>query len=268
MPLTKRYLLCFSLKKGEKEMKRDVKVLKINDKTDTKLSESELEDLILKIFDNIKMPIRKSMLIKIIDIFELKNTKKQFDFAVTGLLEEHNLIQKKHFLYTQELADQGRSCPTQTEENIIKYLASNSLKETIKQVFHFNSLSNRKISANDYFKYIRLECPFASNDALSYLEYLDRKVYNLKDSLYREMNDYPYTDGFLTKFLSDRDTRLLIRDIKEHKKSIIIKVVLLPGKGNYRLAHEKLKLLEENLPNYFKDDKKVIIKSVPLAMAL
>ncbi len=249
-------------------MKKEVKVLKENEMQKMKLDVEELENLFIEIFNHIQMPIRKSQLVKFpAKVFELKNSKRQIDFALNGLIDEDKLIETKHFICTPELANQGRLHATPTEESVIKYLLSGNLKETIKAEVHFNPLSPKKICPKDCFKYIKLECPFtSSNPALAYMDYFDRKVFHLNNCLYTEMNDFPYTDGFLTRFFGDRDSRLIIKSVREFKTKIIIQVVLLPGRGNYRLAHEKLEELEEHLPTYF--DKRIIVKSVPLGMAV
>lgn len=249
-------------------MKKEVKVLKENEIQNIKLDIDQLENLILEIFENIKMPIRKSQLLKFpINVFELKNTKKQIDFALTGLLDSGRLIQTKHFICTPELADLGRTKATPTEQAIVAFLLSGNLIESMKQEIHFNPLSNRRISPKDYFKVLKLEFPalISSEPAKAYLEYFDRKIFNVNNCLYTELNDYPYANGFITKFFDDRDCRLFIKSITEYKSKIIIQVVLLNGK-NYKLAHEKLDILEQNLQEYF--SKKIIIKSTPLAMIL
>ncbi len=252
-------------------MKREVKILQPNEIQNIKLDIEGLESLLLEICENIHMPIRKSQLLKFpTDIFEYKNTKKQIDFALTGLIDQHKLFEtNKHFICTPELADCGKTCPTPTEECIAKFLMSSNLKESMKTDIYFNPLSNRNITPKDYFKILKMEYPalISSNPAKAYMEFLDRKIFNLDNCLYTELNDYPYTDGFLTTFFAGRDSRLIIQNIHENRKSVTIKVILLPSKKNYKKAHENLGLLEAELPKYIKKEK-VIIKSIPLAMVI
>lgn len=268
MPLIRKVSALFFNGKEKKQMKREVKVLKENEIQNIKLDIDQLEKLLLEICQNIQMPIRKSQLIKFpAEIFEYKNTKKQIDFALTGLIDQHMLIETKHFICTPELADLNRTSATPTEQAIVSFLLSGNLKESMKTDIHFNPLSNRKISPKDYFKILKMDYPalISSSPAQAYLEFLNRKIFNLNDCLYKELNEYPYTDGFITKFFANRDCRLFIKSITEYKNKIIIQVVLLNGK-NYKLAHENFDILKQNLPAYFK--KKIIFKSTPLAMIL
>jgi len=251
--------------------------MKKNINTANKTLELEgLENLILRICNEIHMPIRKNQLIRFIkNVFGYRNTIKQIQFALIGLIEQKKLIQHTYFICMPELAAEGITTPTATEEWIFRFLMSEALKEEIRYDVFFDVNSKENITPSIYFKYISMKYPslISKDKALAFMEQIKglfpETPYLLKNNFYTEMNDYPYADGLISRIFSDRDSRIIVKNIRATKRYVIIKYLLVPSrKGNYSKAHHNSTELYDGFKFYLDDTIFAAFKDTPVVMVI
>lgn len=226
-----------------------------------------LKHYILTTCNALHMPVRKTLLIKILtDLFEC-NTYRTIEFAIITLMEEKQLIEHKYYIYTEEYSNTHSSLvPTAGQENKVKYLLT--LKEQTKHDLFFDVYAPDRLTPTIFFKYVNMTFPslLSDNPALKFMEVLDDTFFlSLTNDFYAEFNDYP-TNRFLTTFFDNPDCRIIIRSIESHKKYINFNLVLLSGRRrSYKDAYAQLEDLKEQLPTYFKN-KNVHFKTTLLSM--
>ena len=189
-----------------------------------KLELNELQNLIITILEKLHMPVRKTMLFRFTnDIFEYDNTPKEVDFSLVSLIEGSLIKEEKYYIASLTYAETHRHIvPSATEEGIVKYITSLSLKETIKHDLYFDVYAKEHISPSLYFKFLDMEypCLVGKDRTLHGLEYItDLMEYGLKNQIYEEINDFP-TDYYLTTLFSDEDSRLIIKNINVHHQYV------------------------------------------------
>lgn len=243
----------------------------IDKQKERKLELSELQNLITDFLERLYMPLRKSMLYRFIDeTFEYDNTEKEVNFALVSLIEEGQIKEEKYYIASLSYAKAHRHIvPSATEEGIIRYISSKTLKETIKHDLFFNVYAKEHITPDLFFKYLDMEYPalIGEGRALHGLEFISGLMeYGLQNQLYVELNDYP-TSFYLTSLFTDEDSRLIIKDIKVNRLYVNVDVILVPGKkGSYKLAKENYEKLCTYFPTYFSQNKRVCIHYKLLTM--
>lgn len=244
----------------------------IQEELNRKLELDKLQSLILTILEKLHMPVRKTMLFRFTnDIFEYDNTPKEVDFSLVSLIEGGLIKEEKYYIASLTYAETHRHIvPSATEEGIVKYITSLSLKETIKHDLYFDVYAKEHISPSLYFKFLDMEypCLVGKDRTLHGLEYItDLMEYGLKNQIYEEINDFP-TDYYLTTLFSDEDSRLIIKNINVHHQYVNVDVILLPGKRrSYKKAHDNYMKLCTYLPEYF-ENRKICIKCKLLTMII
>lgn len=238
---------------------------KNNDRT---LELADLQKMLLDICANLNRPIRKTQLIKMItEVFEC-NTKKQVEFAILDLIEQDKLHYTKHFICTPEFAATWDGTVTAADEGIIKFLLS--LKEEIKNDIYFSPYAPEPLTPATFFKYVHFKYPALlqrEDTALAYMEQIDTLFPDVaSNNFYMEFNDYP-TNRWFTSFFNDKDCRIVIKNIDQHKNHLNIHLLLLPStRRSYKLAHEQFEEFEKNIKSYFNNNIHLHIKTTLLTM--
>ena len=229
---------------------------------------ADLQKMLLDICANLNRPIRKTQLIKlVIEIFEC-NTQKQVDFAILDLIEQDKLHYTKHFICTPEFATTWDGTVTAADEGIIKFLLS--LKEEIKIDVYFSPYAPEPLMPTIFFKYVLLKYPALlqrEDTALAYMEQIDTLFPDIaSNNFYMEFNDYP-TNRWFTSFFNDKDCRIVIKKIDQHKNHLNIHLLLLPStRRSYKLAHEQYEEFDQNIKSYFNNNIHLHIKTTLLTM--
>lgn len=228
----------------------------------------DLQKMLLDICTNLNRPIRKTQLIKMVtEVFEC-NSKKQVEFAILDLIEQNKLHYTKHFICTLEFATTWDGTVTAADEGIIKFLLS--LKEEIKIDIFFSPYADEPLTPATFFKYVELKYPALlkrEDTALAYMQQIDNSFSDIaNNNFYIEFNDYP-TNRWFTSFFNDKDCRILIKNIDQHKKHLNIHLLLLPStRRSYKLAHEQFEEFEKNIKTYFDTNTNLHIKTTLLTM--
>lgn len=228
----------------------------------------DLQKMLLNICTNLNRPIRKTQLIKMItELFEC-NTTKQVDFAILDLIEQDKLHYAKHFICTPEFAATWDGTVTAADEGIVKFLLS--LKEEIKFDVYFSPYAPEPLIPTIFFKYVYLKYPALlqkEDTALTYMEQIDTLFPDVaNNNFYMEFNDYP-TNRWFTSFFNDKDCRIVIKNIDQHKNHLNIHLLLLPStRRSYKLAHEQYEEFKDNVELYFNNNIHLHIKTTLLTM--
>lgn len=228
----------------------------------------DLQKMILTICSSLNRPIRKSQLIKMVtELFEC-NTPKQIEFALLDLIEQAKLIEEKHFIVSPEFSKQWDKMITAADEGIVKFLLI--LKEEAKHDIFFDVYAPERLSPSIFFKYVRAKYPALlerNTTALTYMEQIETiSPCGLTSDFYMEMNDYP-TNRWFTSFFDNPDCRVFIHRIEVHKKYIILRLMLLPGrKRSYAEAHKQFEEFEAHIGTYFNKKRNIHCKSTLLTM--
>ena len=228
----------------------------------------DLQKMLLDICTNLNRPIRKSQLIKMVtEVFEC-NTKKQVEFAILDLIEQDKLFYAKHFICTPDFAATWDGTVTAADEGIVKFLLS--LKEEIKIDVYFSPYAPESLTPATFFKYVHFKYPALlqrEDTALAYMEQIDNLLPDVtNNNFYMEFNDYP-TNRWFTNFFNDKDCRIVIKNISQHKNHLNIHLLLLPStRRSYKLANEQYEEFKDNVGLYFASNTNLHIKTTLLTM--
>ena len=229
---------------------------------------ADLQKMLLDICTNLNRPIRKTQLIKLVaEIFEC-NSQKQVEFAILDLIEQDKLHYEKHFICTPEFAATWDGTVTAADEGIVKFLLS--LKEEIKFDVYFSPYAEETLTAATFFKYLHFKYAALlqrEDTALAYMEQIDNLLPDVaNNNFYMEFNDYP-TNRWFTSFFNDKDCRVVIKNIDQHKNHLNIHLLLLPStRRSYKLAHEQYEEFKDNVELYFNNNIHLHIKTTLLTM--
>ncbi len=229
---------------------------------------ADLQKMLLDICANLNRPIRKTQLIKlVIEVFEC-NSPKLVDFAILDLIEQDKLHYTKHFICTPDFAATWDGTITPADEGIIKFLLS--LKEEIKIDVYFSPYAPEPLTPAIFFKHVLLKYPALLNKedaALVYMEQIDTLFPDIaSNNFYMEFNDYP-TNRWFTSFFNNKDCRIVIKNISQHKNHLNIHLLLLPStRRNYKFANEQYEAFEQHIKSYFNNNVHIHIKTTLLTM--
>lgn len=229
---------------------------------------ADLQKMLLDICTNLNRPIRKTQLTKMVtELFEC-NTKKQVEFAIMDLIEQDKLHYTKHFICTPEFATTWDGTVTAADEGIIKFLLS--LKEEIKIDVYFSPYAPEPLTPTIFFKYVQLKYPTLlerEDTALAYMEQIDTLFPDIaSNNFYMEFNNYP-TNGWFTNFFNNKDCKIVLKNIEQHKNHLNIHLLLLPStRRSYKLAHEQYEEFDQNIKSYFNNNIHLHIKTTLLTM--
>ena len=220
----------------------------------------QLENMILSICTYMYRPIRKTMLIKLVtDLFET-NTKKQVEFALAALLDEHRIYEYKNYIHIFKYPTHWDGTTTAADNAVPKYLLT--LKEEAKEYCYFFFGAEEPLNVNDFFYFIdRFYVGLLGSGLPSdknMLHIIDNADWYVKDNIFRELND-SYM-GPLTQFFNKKDCRILIKNVCQLYKGVKINLLLVPGKkGGYTQAHEQYKEFQHFIHLYLNGP--IIIKT-------
>lgn len=224
-----------------------------------------LQKVIIDTCTSLNRPVRKSLLPRfIIEFFECCTTPKQISFALLGLIETKQLLESGSFLVTPEFASGWDKNVTAMDEGIIRFFLS--LKEEAKHNLFFNVYAEEKLTPSSFFKYVGMTYPslLRRNDAALALMEQMANIFppnSLNYEFYVQLHDYPLDDRWLTKFFSDPDRRIIIRNIFSGRNYANFQIILVSGrKGSFQKAYQDFNELRQNIPSLFSKDMEVQVK--------